>query len=528
METQVLNSTEYRNLPLSLLNVSKTNPRRTFDEVALKELAESIRAQGILSPLLVRPLTENGFEIIFGERRYRAAQLAEQDSVPVRIKQMTDAEALEAQLVENLIRTEIHPMEEAQGFRALLNLEEPKYSIEQIAAKVGKSPAFVASRLKLTDLIPAVVEAFYAGEIGVGHSLLLAKLPADQQEQALSACFKEVYNGGAKPAQVLLPVRNLQFWIDSNILLVLKDAPFNKRDAQLVPAAGSCADCPKRTGHNKLLFGDDLGRQGDRCTDPTCYQAKVQAHIALTIAAKPELVQISTAYGSQKEGSPVLPRNKYTAIREQQPKSKDEAKRPEFKVCKFTTDAIIIEGSDVGTIHKVCANVSCQVHHPKRQTSRNDDKEKAEREKQRKEQAIANATGLRVLAAVSAVVPVRLLKRDLLFVIEKLISFMEEQRLETLARQHGIRQKRDDGEMGKTLAAYIRRADEGTLSRLLVETSILLAASRSNPATILRDAASIYKVDTEAITLKVKQEFAAKEKTKKSPPSIAKTAKKAA
>jgi ParB/RepB/Spo0J family partition protein len=268
METQVLNSTEYRNVPLSLLNVSKTNPRRTFDEVALKELAESIRAQGILSPLLVRPLTENGFEIVFGERRYRAAQLAEQEAVPVRIKQMSDAEALEAQLVENLIRAEIHPMEEAQGFRALLNLEEPKYSIEQIAAKVGKSPAFVASRLKLTDLFPAAVEAFYADEIGVGHALLLAKLPADQQEQALSACFKEVYNGASKPARILLPVRNMQFWIDSNILLVLKDAPFNKRDAQLVPAAGSCADCPKRTGHNKLLFGDDLGRQGDRCTDP--------------------------------------------------------------------------------------------------------------------------------------------------------------------------------------------------------------------------------------------------------------------
>jgi ParB family transcriptional regulator, chromosome partitioning protein len=184
--------------------------------------------------------------------------------------------------------------------------------------------------------------------------------------------------------------------------------------------------------------------------------------------------------------------------------------------------------SDVGSIHKVCANASCPVHHPKQQTSRNDEKEKAEHEKQRKEQAIANASGLRVLAAVSAAVPVRLMKRDLLFVIEKLVSLMEEQRLEMLARQHGIRQKRDDGGIGKTLAAYIRRADEGTLSRLLVETSILLAASRSNPATILRDAASMYKVDTDAITVKVKQEFAAKEKAKKTPQSTAKTAKKAA
>ena len=528
METQVLNATEYRDVPLSLLNVSKTNPRRTFDEAALNELAASIRAQGILSPLLVRPLTENGFEIVFGERRYRAAQLAEQDTVPVRIKQMSDAEALEAQLVENLIRAEIHPMEEAQGFRALLNLEEPKHSIEQIAAKVGKTPAFVASRLKLLDLAPSAVEAFYADEIGVGHALLLAKLPADQQEQALSACFKEVYNGAAKPARILLPVRNLQFWIDSNILLVLKDAPFNKRDSQLVPAAGSCAECPKRTGHNKLLFGDDLGRQGDRCTDPTCYQTKLQAHVVQAVAAKPELVQISTAYGTQKEGSAVLPRNKYIAIRDDKPKSKDDAKRPEFKTCKFTTEAIITEGSDVGSVHKVCANPSCPVHHPKQQTSRDDEKVKAEREKQRKEQAIANTTGIRVLAAVGAAVPVRLMKRDLLFVIDKLVSLMDEPHLEMLARQHGIRQKRDDGGIGKTLAAYIRRADESTLSRLLVETGILLAASRSNPATVLRDAASTYKVDTDAIALKVKQEFAAKEKSKKALPSSTKAAKKAA
>jgi ParB family chromosome partitioning protein len=419
-------------------------------------------------------------------------------------------------------------MEEAQGFRALLELDEPKYSIEQIAAKVGKSPVFVASRLKLADLVPAAVDAFYADQIGVGHALLLAKLPADQQTPALQACFKEVYNGGSKPTRILLPVRNLQFWIDSNILLVLKDASFNKRDAQLVPTAGSCADCPKRTGHNKLLFGDDLGRQGDRCTDPNCYAAKVSAHIAQIVAAKPELVQISTVYGGQKDGSPVLPRNKYTAIRDDKPKSKDDAKRPEFKVCKFTTEAIITEGTDVGTIHKVCANPSCPVHHLKQPTSRNDEKWKGEQDKQRKEQAIANTTGLRVLAAVSAAVPVRLMKRDLLFILEKLVSVMDENRVEMLARQHGIRQKRDDGGVGKTLTAFVRRADEGTLSRMMVEASILLASSRGNPASVLKEAATVYKVDTDAIATKVRQEFTAKEKARKTPQTAAKPTKKAA
>ena len=85
-------------------------------------------------------------------------------------------------MIENLQRRDVHPMEEAQGFRALLNLEEPKYSIEQIAAKTGKTPAYVAARLKLTELSAPVVEAFYREEIGVGHALLLAKLQPDQQE----------------------------------------------------------------------------------------------------------------------------------------------------------------------------------------------------------------------------------------------------------------------------------------------------------------------------------------------------------
>src|ERR1700678_3469773 len=196
MNTAIVNATEYHDLPLAMLAESTTNPRRTFEDDALKELAESIRTQGILSPLLVRPLSEQGFEIVFGARRYRAAQMAEAATVPVRIKNLTDAEALEAQLIENLQRRDVHPMEEANGFRALLNLEEPKYSVEQVAARTGKSPAYVAGRLKLTELAPVVVEAFYREEIGVSHALLLAKLQPDQQEQALSACFKEDWGTG--------------------------------------------------------------------------------------------------------------------------------------------------------------------------------------------------------------------------------------------------------------------------------------------------------------------------------------------
>jgi ParB family chromosome partitioning protein len=269
------------------------------------------------------------------------------------------------------------------------------------------------------------------------------------------------------------------------------------------------------------LFSD-FGKQ-DACSDPGCYQAKVSAHLGKVIAAKPQLVQISTAYGMQKEGSPVLPRNKYTEIHK--PTSKDDAKRPEFKLCKFATEAIITEGSGIGTVQKVCANPACPIHHPKQKASREDEKWKAEQEKQRREQAIANATGVRVLSAIGAAVPVRLMKRDLLFILEKLVNFMDERRIETLARQHGIRQKREDGGLGKTFGAFLRRADEGTLSRLMVETAILLATSKANPAIVLREAANTYKVDTDAIALKVKQEFAAKEKAKKAAQPAKKAAK---
>jgi hypothetical protein len=113
--TTVTNATEYRDLPLVMLTESTTNPRRIFEENALKELAETIRSQGVLSPLLVRPTSERSFEIVFGARRYRAAQLAEVATVPVRIKNLTDAEVLEAQLIENLQRRDVHPMEEANG-----------------------------------------------------------------------------------------------------------------------------------------------------------------------------------------------------------------------------------------------------------------------------------------------------------------------------------------------------------------------------------------------------------------------------
>jgi ParB family chromosome partitioning protein len=475
----------------------------------------------------VRPLTDQSFEIIAGARRYRAAQIAEVPTVPVRIVNLTDAAALEAQLIENLQRRDVHPLEEAQGFKALLNLEEPKYSVEQIAAKVGKSPAYCAARVRLTALSAPVIEVFYAEEIGVGHALLLAKLPSAQQEQALANCFREEWNGaGAKPKRILLPTRHLQQWIEQNILLLLKDAPFNKRDPQLVPSAGSCVDCPKRTGHNKLLFAD-LSGSLDACTDPDCYAAKLEAHVKAKVTAKPDLVQISTAYRQQPEGDKTIPRNKYVEIRVEKPDTPEKAKWPEFKTCKYATEAIVSDGIDKGEIRKVCTEPTCTVHHPKKQPSNADASFKAEQEKRRREEALANATGIRVLQTIVAGVPVRLMKRDLLFIAERLLPLLEDKRLEMVTRDQGIKAKQGESAV-KVLFAFVRKADEGTLGKLIVQAVILLS-TRSQPdgSKSLRAAAEVYEVDTEAIALKVKQEFAAKEKgrpaAKTGPPAIRKS-----
>jgi len=161
----------------------------------------------------------------------------------------------------------------------------------------------------------------------------------------------------------------------------------------------------------------------------------------------------------------------------------------------------------------VCASPDCPVHHPKKHKTGADAAFKAEQEKSRRADALAQATGIRTLAAIVVAVPVRLMKRDLLFVAERLAGVLDENCLTLVARQHGIKKAKDSDSDAKLFAAYLCRAEESALGSILVELTIALSATRSNSAQVLRDAAAEYKVDTDAIALKVKHEFAAKEKT---------------
>ena len=395
-------ASEYYDLPIAQLQESPTNPRRRFDERGLNELADSFKAQGVLQPLLVRALNddttadedgntqdedknETRYEVIAGARRLRAARLAALETVPVRVIQLSDAACAETQLVEKIQREDVHPLEEAFAFHALLHTQGLHYDIQTLAAKAGKSAGFVATRLRLTELIPSIAEAFLADQIGVGHALEIAKLPKSEQQSAFDACFRAVWSG-AKESRVLIPVRELAAWIEQNILLSLDSVPFDTSDETLVPEAGSCVNCPKRTGYNTLLFGEATK---DSCTDGTCYNHKLAQHIEKQVAKNPKLVQITTAWGGRGD-SDVLGRSRYVTLNLSATKGKYKAAAsPYQKPCQHMGEAIVVEGNERGQTVRVCAEPNCPIHFADRHKAngRTDNPEKLakEREQLRKE-----------------------------------------------------------------------------------------------------------------------------------------------
>jgi ParB family transcriptional regulator, chromosome partitioning protein len=147
----------------------------------------------------------------------------------------------------------VHPLEEASAYKAMIEADGAHYNVARIASKIGRNQVYVATRLRLTELIPSIADAFLADQIGIGHALEIAKLPPSEQQRAFDAAFRTVWSG-SKESRVLLPVRELTAWIEQNILLSLEAVPFDKNDETLVPEAGSCTNCPKRTGYNTLLF----------------------------------------------------------------------------------------------------------------------------------------------------------------------------------------------------------------------------------------------------------------------------------
>lgn len=177
-----------RNLPVEQLKPGKSQPRRVFEQTAIDDLIESVREKGILQPLLVRPHPDDQdfYEIIAGERRWRAAQAVSLHEVPVIIRSLSDREALEVALIENLQRQDLTPLEEAEGYRRLM--EDFSHTQEELAKTVGKSRSHVANTMRLLALPPAVKQLLDNGDLTAGHAraLLTSHDPVGLAQQVLT------------------------------------------------------------------------------------------------------------------------------------------------------------------------------------------------------------------------------------------------------------------------------------------------------------------------------------------------------
>lgn len=260
---------------------SYTN-RKRFNQPALEQLAANIKEVGIVQPILIRPVTPTAeapqkFEIVAGERRWRAGNIAQLQRGPTIIRTLTDLQAREIQLLENLQREDPHPMEEAEGFQELML--NAGYTAERLIDKLKKSRSYIYGRLKLCALTTEVREKFLDDVISASTALLIARVPVPALQIKALAEISSPDQRTGEPMSYRAALQHIQ----NRYMVDLTRALFKLSDASLVTLAGSCTKCPKKTGNQPDVFTDI--KSADVCTDPACYAEKRQAHDALAIAA---------------------------------------------------------------------------------------------------------------------------------------------------------------------------------------------------------------------------------------------------
>jgi len=233
-----------RRAPIESLKPNPRNPRRTFRDEELTELAESIRERGIIQPIVVRDAGDGSYEIIAGERRWRAAQRAGLHDVPVAIVDATDVQSLEFAIIENVQRADLNPIEEASGYVALM--EQCNHTQDQVAQIVGKSRPYVANMVRLLKLGEPVKELVRKGQLSAGHARLLVNQP-NQLEIALEAIAKG------------MSVRQLEDWGREDGARQAAEVRRELRDAQnpIKPTRGANKDADTRALERRLT--DTLG-----------------------------------------------------------------------------------------------------------------------------------------------------------------------------------------------------------------------------------------------------------------------------
>lgn len=356
--------------------------RKRFDKAKLAELSESIKKHGVVQPITVRALASNGFEIVAGERRWLASLMAEQLTVPCIIKDLNDQDAFEIQLLENLEREDLHPVDECDAYVFLS--ETYNLNVPELALRVGRTENYVANRLKLSDLIPEVLKDFEEGFLPFGNALEIAKYPADIQASILKKAYKGSYwNSDRTDGSKTLA--ELKKTISEDILLQLADAPFSTMSETLHPQRLSCTKCPQRTGANATLFGEVPG-DDDRCLNRECYDKKVVAHVR-------EMQTMKSFASAKRDGDvdfkiPVI----YWHTSERQDEYSDALISSEYRMlwerktaCKSAEPAILLDGHRKHETVYICRDENCETHSYKSvsgTTSEDDSEKKAIRKEE--------------------------------------------------------------------------------------------------------------------------------------------------
>lgn len=285
---------------LADITVSKTNPRTTFDEEAVNELANSIESKGVIQAIVVRPANKPGkYELVCGERRYRASLIVmkkhpERNDIPANIRELTDDEARELQIIENLQRKDVHPMEEAVAFKGLIDLK--KFEVKEIAARVGKSETYVAQRLKFNDLVPEFQKAFYQNRMKIVDAQKVCVLSAETQKHL----WEEEFADSTGTIEI-------QRWKLNQYQGKLSEAPFDVTDATLQKKVGACTTCPFNTASNAVLFPDEKGT--GTCLNIRCFKDKSAVSFERRLAEAledPSVILVTSSYQPGEEAKKLM------------------------------------------------------------------------------------------------------------------------------------------------------------------------------------------------------------------------------
>ena len=296
-------------VPLNKILPDPDNHRQSLNEAADFELAESIKEHGILQPITVRKCTDDkrfDYYVVFGHRRLRASKIAKTETIPCIVREISQEDVLEIQILENLQREDITPMDEALAFEKLLQKEK----LDWLCAKIHKSKKYVNDRLKLVNLIAPGQQLLNADKLPLSHAILISKLIADDQKKVLDNCFPyinfefDIEQDDVDQAIIRTSLEELKEDID-RLFTELSKAPFDTNDETLFVEAGACTNCLFRTKNSTLLFADITDE--DKCTKVSCFKDKIDFHLKRAqLQAQEEhgkkiaAAQIDTSYGSSK------------------------------------------------------------------------------------------------------------------------------------------------------------------------------------------------------------------------------------